>query len=92
VQGFDNEPVDAQHADPVAVAEMELDPAARPLEPAQPSLRPQELLLGEAPGLWHAQGGQDTVGQEHQPAAGAVPAMAAVRAMPRSSPGMILLC
>jgi hypothetical protein len=69
VEGFDDEPVGAQHPDPVAVAGMELDAAARPRHPAQAPLRPQEPLLGEALVFRDAQGGQDAVGQEHQPAA-----------------------
>src|SRR5215211_523674 len=67
VEGLDDEAVGAQHPDPVAMAGVELDPAVRPLQPAQQALRPQELLLGEALILWYAQGGQDTVGQEDQP-------------------------
>ena len=51
------------------MAGVELDPAARPGHPAQAPLRPQEPLLGEALILRDAQGGQDAVGQEHQPAA-----------------------
>jgi hypothetical protein len=69
VQGVDGEPVGAQHPDPVDVAGVELDPAARPRHPAQAPLRPQEALGGEALVLGDAQGGQDAVGEEHQPAA-----------------------
>src|SRR6266545_4333710 len=69
VEGFDHETVGAQDADPLAVAGVELDPAAGPLQPVQRSLRPQEALLRVALLLWYAERGQDAVGQEHQPPA-----------------------
>jgi hypothetical protein len=48
---------------------MELDPAAGPLDPPQAPLRSLQAFLREALLVGHAEGGQDAVGQEHQPPA-----------------------
>ena len=69
VQGLDDEAVAGQDADPVAVAGMELGPAAGPSHAVQPSLRSHQALCREPFLLRHAQCGQHAVGEEHQPAA-----------------------
>ena len=45
-QPLDLEAVRTQQVDPLAVTEMELDAAFRPLDPAQAELRPPERLAG----------------------------------------------
>jgi hypothetical protein len=67
VEGVHDEPVDAQHADSLAVAGVELDSAAWPFHPMQAPLRPHEALLGEAFLCRHSEGGQDAVGHVDQP-------------------------